>query len=80
VGGIPGVDLFHDSAGVGDHTPIGTAMCICVSTGRRASWKLIVHEAEMSGHWVVIDRAVRPERGSFRGPRRLTMFRTFRPS
>jgi hypothetical protein len=40
--------------------PIGMALCIGWDAAGRALWELVVHDADVPGWWVVIDREFHP--------------------
>jgi hypothetical protein len=40
--------------------PIGMASCIGWDRAGLAVWRLTVHDAEVSGRWIIVDRGFRP--------------------
>jgi hypothetical protein len=42
-----------------DAQPIGTALCVGMSEGGIAIWRLIVHGAALRHRWIVVDRRFR---------------------
>jgi hypothetical protein len=41
-------------------TPIGVAQCVGWDARGRAVWTLSVHDADVPGLWIVVDREFRP--------------------
>jgi hypothetical protein len=40
--------------------PIGMALCIGWDAAGRALWELVVHDTDVPGRWVVVDREFQP--------------------